>query len=163
MGRGRFGALLALLFVVVAAAAFLGAWSVLDTGEADPPPRPDGAGETSDTTAAPSTTAAPTVTGQLQTPTWVAVVSSAGDQDAATATAQALAAKGHPAGVLHSDDFSSLEAGFWVAFAGPYADHDAAQASLDTLAADGFAGAYVRCVGEAAECRDGGQAANNDS
>jgi hypothetical protein len=163
MSRGRFGALLVLLFVVVAAAAFLGAWSVLDTDEADPPPRPDGAGETSDTTPASSTTAIPTVPGQLATPTWVAIVSSAGGQDDASATAQAVAAKGHPAGVLHSDDFSSLEPGFWVAFAGPYADHDTAQASLSTLAADGFAGAYVRCVGEAAECRDGGQAANNDS
>ena len=59
---------------------------------------------------------------------------------------------GTTSGVLHSDDFTSLEPGFWVAYVGPFPDPAAAQAAVDQLVADGYTSAYPRCIGTAEEC-----------
>ena len=48
-------------------------------------------------------------------------------------------AAGADAGVLHSDDFSSLREGYWVVFAGQYADLDAAQAAAKGKGGDAYA------------------------
>jgi hypothetical protein len=124
MSRGRFGILLALLVVVIAAASFLGVRSLIE--DDDP-----GTATPPPTTTTPST-ASTTTTVQ-------------GRRDE-------LTEGGYDAGVLQSDDYSSLEPGFWVAYVGPFPDAAAAQAAVDQLATDGYDAAYVRCVGTAEEC-----------
>ena len=160
MSQARFGLLLALLAVFVAAGSFLAATAVLDDGKADPPPSADGddGSERGDPDAPPAstTTTVPVATGQLASPTWVVVITSEPDEAAATASAQRAAAAGHPTGVLRSDDYPSLRRGFWVAYAGPYGDQAAAEAGSAELAADGFANTYRRCVGEQRDCGGAG-------
>lgn len=155
MSRARFGTLLALLGLAVAAASFLLAGSVLDDGQPDPPPRgtteSDGDALGSDPVVTTPTTAAP-ATDTLTPPAWIAVVASETDEAGATADAQAVTAAGHAAGVLRSDDYPSLSPGLWVAYAGPYPDSAAAEAAVGELAADGFDGAYARCAGTEDEC-----------
>lgn len=160
MSRARFGLLLALAAVAVAAAAFAIGLRVLDDDRPDPPPAgvsavddgegasggDDGDGATS------SSTPQEVAEGTLPSPSWVLVVSSEGDEGRAREIAEAVAAAGHPAGVLRSDDHPSLNPGFWVAYAGPYPDADAARAARDEVHADGFSGAYVRCAGTVADC-----------
>jgi hypothetical protein len=162
MGRGRFGLLVTLLAMAVAAVSFAAGLQVFDDGKADPPPSA-GSSQTTGTTTAPvadssATTVAPPPTvpaGPLGTPAWVTIVASEGSQAVAEQKAGALAAKGYPTGVLHSDDYKSLKAGLWVAYAGPYADARAAEAAVEQLAGDGVPGAYVRCVGSEKDCSDG--------
>ncbi|MGV3758381.1 MAG: hypothetical protein ACO1PW_02405 [Actinomycetota bacterium] len=163
MSGTRFGLLLGLAAVVVAAAAFLVGLRVL---EDDGPDRPPSGATSEDETAddgpatdagsddsASSTTEAPTVTdGALPSPSWVLVISSEGDGDRARAVAEDVAARGHPSGFLRSDDYPSLNPGFWVAYAGPYPDSAAAAAAEPTFEADGWAAAYVRCVGTTEDC-----------
>ena len=48
-------------------------------------------------------------------------------------------AAGADAGVLHSDDFSSLRKGYWVVFAGQYPDQKAAQAAAKGRGGDAYA------------------------
>jgi hypothetical protein len=146
MSRGRFGILLALLVVVISTVSFLGVRSLIeddDPGAATPPPA------TTTTSTASTTT---TVPGQLVPPTFVAVVASDGDEATAQGRRDELTEGGYDAGVLQSDDYSSLEPGFWVAYVGPFPDAAAAQAAVDQLATDGYDAAYVRCVGTAEEC-----------
>ena len=90
--------------------------------------------------------------GGLVTPTFVAIVSSDGDEPTAQQRRDELTESGYDAGVLHSDDYTSLEPGFWVAYVGPFPDDAAAQAAADQLVADGYESAYPRCVGTAEEC-----------
>lgn len=156
MSRWRFPLLVALVAVVVAAGAFAIGLQVLDDGEPDPPPRTaategaaaDGTGETT-TTATTSVIA----TGALPTPAWIVVVASEDDEATATARADAVGDRGHPVGVLRSDDYPSLNPGLWVAYAGPFADAAEATAVKDALTAEGVAGTYVRCAGTAEQCR----------
>jgi hypothetical protein len=157
--RSRFGLLLAVLGLAVAAGSFAAAWAVLDDGQPDKPPR---AGESGDalgsdpvvttTPTSTSTTSLPAGPSDLATPAWVAVVASEGDEAAATVVAQAIGGAGFSSGVLHSDDYPSLTDGFWVAYAGPYPDRAAADAAVDALATEGFDGAYARCAGTRQEC-----------
>ncbi|MGK2950048.1 MAG: hypothetical protein ACSLFP_15860, partial [Acidimicrobiales bacterium] len=63
-----------------------------------------------------------------------------------------LTESGYDAGVLRSEDHSSLEPGFWVAYVGPFPDVAAAEAAKDALVADGYTAAYTRCVGTDEEC-----------
>ena len=52
---------------------------------------------------------------------WTVVLASESSEDAARDSAEDFAAEGIPeVGILNSDDFSSLKAGFWVVFAGQY-------------------------------------------
>jgi hypothetical protein len=162
MSRGRFGLLVTLAAMAVAAVSFAAGLQVFDDGKADAPPA--AGSDATATTAAPidtgsTTTVAPPPTtppGALETPAWVTIVASEGTQALAEEKASLVAAKGYPTGVLHSDDYKSLKAGLWVAYAGPYPDADAATAAVGALAADGFTGAYVRCAGSEKDCKADG-------
>ena len=46
---------------------------------------------------------------------------------------------GAGAGVLHSDDFSSLRKGYWVVFSGQYPDQKAAQDAAQGKGGDAYA------------------------
>ena len=144
MSRGRFGLLLALLALAVGAATFVVVLNLIDD---DPPSA--GEGPTTTTTSSSTSTTAP---GGLVTPTFVVVVSSETDEGTALLLRDELVESGYDAGVLHSDDFSSLEPGFWVAYTGPYEDGEAAEAGKADLVAGGYPAAYSRCVGTAEEC-----------
>lgn len=150
----RFGLLAGALGLVVAAGSFAVTVAVLDDDEPDRPPTSGGTATTTPAPTTASTTTSSTVTGTLVTPAWIVVVASEGSQDAALEHAEAVAALGHPTGVLRSDDYASLNPGLWVAFAGPYSGRGEAEAAVGQLAADGVSG-YVRCAGSAAECRVG--------
>jgi hypothetical protein len=52
------------------------------------------------------------------------------------------------AGVLNSDDFSTLNPGWWVLYMGPYTSKSAAQAAVPTAVSHGYSDAYVRHVAE---------------
>lgn len=159
MSGRRFTVLVVLATLLVGAGSFAAGLAVFDDGEPDPPPARDGSSDTvapaaeSSTTAPPSTEPAGITEGAIATPAWIAIVASEDNQPTARAKAQAVAAKGHPAGVLQSDDYPSLKRGLWVAYAGPYPDRGAAEAAVDQLAADGIDGAYVRCAGTDKECK----------
>lgn len=153
----RLGLLAGALGLAVAAGSFTATVAILDDGEPDPPPTTGHAATTTSAPVASSTTArsSTTVPGTLVTPAWIVVVASEGSQDDALERAEAVAAAGYPAGVLHSDDFTSLKPGLWVAYTGPYPDRRAAESAVDQLALDGVTGAYVRCAGSEAECTSG--------
>ena len=74
------------------------------------------------------------------------------DEATARATADELTEGGFDSGVLHSDDYSSLEPGFWVAYVGPFDDVGGAQAAVGELQGAGYTAAYPRCVGTDEEC-----------
>ncbi len=101
------------------------------------------------TAAATTTTSAPTVSGwPAGTHGWTVVLGSYPAGSGSTA-AEAVAARAHAAGlsntgVLVSDDFSSLRAGYLVAFAGIYASSDAAANAVSAAQAAGFSSAYSR-------------------
>jgi hypothetical protein len=67
---------------------------------------------------------------------WTVVVASSTSRAAAQKKAKAA---GADAGVLHSDDFSSLRKGYWVVFAGQYPDQKAAQAAAKSRGGDAYA------------------------
>jgi NAD/NADP transhydrogenase beta subunit len=142
MSRGRFGLLLGLLVLVVGAASFAVVLTLLD----------DDSSPSAATTTTTSSTTTTTVAGTLVTPTFVAVVSSEGDEASAQSIRDELTEGGFDAGVLHSDDYASLEPGFWVAFVGPFDDVAGAEAAKTDLVAGGYTAAYSRCVGTAEEC-----------
>lgn len=159
MRRDRFVLWVVLAAIGVGGASFGVALQVLDDGQPDPAPTADR--RTSDTTAAPATTAttASTTTttitsGAVATPAWITIVASEASRATADEAAAEVAARGHPAGVVRSDDYESLKPGLWVAFAGPFDSADEARAMVDTLKADGIDGAYVRCIGSTKACRD---------
>ena len=157
MSRGRFALLVTLLAMVAGVVAFAVGLQVLDDGEPDAPPSDAAAGDT--TTVPPpvstSTTAPTTPPGALVTPAWITVVASEGSEAEAQADAARVAAAGHPAGVLRSDDYETLKPDLWVAYAGPYPDRATAEAAIGSLEQDGFGGTYVRCAGTKQECKGG--------
>jgi hypothetical protein len=67
---------------------------------------------------------------------WTVVVASSTSRAAAEKKAKAA---GADAGVLHSNDFSSLRKGYWVVFAGQYPDQKAAQAAAEGRGNDAYA------------------------
>jgi hypothetical protein len=158
MSRARFGLLLALLAVVVAAGAFAVGVALLDDNGPDTPPGDTDevivrdVGEAADGTDGPAestTTTAPPPDG----PTWIAVVSSGASEDEARNHAEtAAAASGLATGVLRSDDHESLNPGLWVAYAGPFATPAEAEAAVSTLDEAGIGGTYARCVGTDDQC-----------
>lgn len=54
--------------------------------------------------------------------------------------------KNIPAGVLRSDDYEGLKAGFWVVFAGDFDNQRQADNKLDEYTRKGFKGAYPRFI-----------------
>ena len=144
MSRGRFGGLLALLFVGLAAASFVVVTLLLDADDDDEP-----AADTTTTSFSITTT---TSRPGLATPTFVAIVVSERDEATARAIGDQLTEAGFDSGVLHSDDYGSLEPGFWVAYVGPFDDVGAAEGAVDDLKGEGYGAAYPRCVGTAEEC-----------
>ena len=144
MSQGRFRWVLGLVFAAIAAVSFLGVTLLLDADEDDPSPT-----TTTSTTVGSTTT---TTSGALATPTFVAIVVSETDEGAARSTADELSDGGFDSGVLHSDDYGSLEPGFWVAYVGPFDDVGAAQAEVNDLKDAGYSASYPRCVGTDDEC-----------
>ena len=67
---------------------------------------------------------------------WTVVIASTSSR--AEAEKKATAA-GADAGVLHSDDYSSLRKGYWVVFAGQYPDQEAAQSAAEGKGGDAYA------------------------
>jgi hypothetical protein len=76
---------------------------------------------------------------------WTVILESATSKSAADQKAQELQSGGTTVGVLHSDDFSSLNSGYWVVFSGQYDSQSAAQSALSGLQAT-VPEAYVRHV-----------------
>jgi hypothetical protein len=142
VSRGRFGLLLGLLFAVIAGGTFFIALQVFDDDDAST--------TTTTTTTVPITTT--TSTDELVTPTFVAIVVSETDEATARSMGDQLTEAGFDSGVLHSDDYSSLEPGFWVAYVGPFDDVGGAQAAVGELEGDGYTAAYPRCVGTDEQC-----------
>jgi hypothetical protein len=121
------------------------------------------ASTTPDPNASPTTTPAPGVTpGATPTPQgntgtgstfagwpggsgWTVIIESAKTQAKADGVATAAQGKGHTVGVLHSDDYSSLNPGYYVVFTQKYGSQRDAKAGLDTIKSD-YPDAYVRRV-----------------
>ena len=132
------------LFLLIAGAVFLAVTLILGSDDDDP------AGATTTTTTVATTTT--TAAGELTTPTFVAVVVSEADEATARATADELTESGFDSGVLHSDDYTSLNPGFWVAYVGPFDDVAGAQTAVSELEGAGYTAAYPRCIGSDEEC-----------
>jgi septal ring-binding cell division protein DamX len=75
---------------------------------------------------------------------WTVVLASESGEDAARQQADELATTGiADVGVLHSDDFSSLDPGSWVVFSGVYDSQSEASDALDKI---DVKGAYIRRI-----------------
>jgi hypothetical protein len=116
-------------------------------------------------TAGPSTTAeptaTPTATGGTNSQTgggtsssfpdwpggsgWTVIIESASDLSKAEKVATAAQGKGHTVGILHSDDYSSLNPGYYVVFTQKYGSQSAANSGRDAIKSD-YPDAYVRRV-----------------
>ena len=64
----------------------------------------------------------------------------------AYAKAREAKSRGIDAGVLHSNDYSSLNPGYWVVFAGQYSSASQASSHIQEYAGKGFSGGYPRQV-----------------
>jgi hypothetical protein len=73
------------------------------------------------------------------------IIESATKQSKADGVATAAQGKGHTVGVLHSDDYSSLNPGYYVVFTEKYSSQSAAQAGLKSIKSD-YPDAYLRRV-----------------
>jgi hypothetical protein len=69
-------------------------------------------------------------------------------RESAEAKAREAISQGIPAGVLNSDDFSSLRAGYWVVFAGQFDTSEEADREAESYASLGFEDGYPRFVKE---------------
>jgi hypothetical protein len=104
-------------------------------------------------TPSPGATATPTTTGSSSFPGWTGgdgwtiIVESATTQSKAESTATSAQSQGLTPGILKSDDYSSLNAGYWVVFTGHYASKSEAQSSLSSVRSK-FADAYVRKIAQ---------------
>lgn len=67
-------------------------------------------------------------------------------QSDAQARANEAAGKGLEAGVIDSNDYSSLASDLWVVFSGVYTGEDQANAHLPTVTSAGYPSAYVRQI-----------------
>lgn len=74
------------------------------------------------------------------------VLASVGERSDAQRAAREARSSGISAGVLDSDDFSSLRPGYWVAFAGRFDDVAAAERAAERYKGQGFPEAYPREV-----------------
>jgi hypothetical protein len=112
---------------------------------------PGGSGSTSTTT--PATTTTTPAGGTGETLTWpsgesgyTAVLASVTDRAAAEAAARRAREAGISAGVLSSDDYGSLRAGYWVAFGGRFSSAEEAEEAAAGYRGQGFPDAYPRQV-----------------
>jgi cell division septation protein DedD len=80
------------------------------------------------------------------TTAYTVVLVSAKNRAQANSKAREAKSRGIDAGVLHSNDYSSLNPGYWVVFAGQYGSADEARAKIDEFASKGFPGSYPRQV-----------------
>jgi predicted nucleic acid-binding Zn ribbon protein len=76
---------------------------------------------------------------------WTVIIESAATQAKAETVATAAQGKGHTVGILHSDDYSSLNPGYYVVFTEKYASKSAANAGQSAIRSD-YPDAYVRQV-----------------
>ncbi|MGQ0833155.1 MAG: SPOR domain-containing protein [Microthrixaceae bacterium] len=153
MSARRFALILASVSLAIFAASFAIALRSLPNRPTTTPPTTDTTAPTTAPPASTPTTAPSTIpTATLSTPAWITIVASERDRSVAEQRASAVADAGYPTGVLHSDDYASLQSGLWVAYAGPYPDRRAADAAVAALKDDAITGAYVRCVGTQKQC-----------
>jgi hypothetical protein len=80
------------------------------------------------------------------TTAYTVVLISAKRKAQANAKAREAVSRGINAGVLHSNDYSSLNPGYWVVFAGQYDSADKARSKIGEYASKGFPGGYPRLV-----------------
>ena len=80
------------------------------------------------------------------TSAYTVILLSTNTRDGAEAVARQAARAGIPAGVLQSDDYSSLNPGFWVVFGGEFDSSEEAQREAESYAGLGFPGGYPRFV-----------------
>jgi septal ring-binding cell division protein DamX len=101
-------------------------------------------------TATPPSTTPPATSGLASWPAgrsaYTVVLVSASKRRQANAKAQEAKSRGIDAGVLHSNDYSSLNPGYWVVFVGQYDSAGKASAKIDEFASKGFPGGYPRFV-----------------
>jgi hypothetical protein len=77
---------------------------------------------------------------------YTVVLVSSKSKSQANSKAREAKTRGISAGVLHSNDYSSLNPGYWVAFAGQYKSASAARSKADSVRSQGFSQAYPRLV-----------------
>jgi hypothetical protein len=77
---------------------------------------------------------------------YTVVLVSAATHKQANTKAREAKSRGIDAGVLHSNDYSSLNPGYWVVFAGQYSTANEARSHIDEYASKGFAGGYPRQI-----------------
>jgi hypothetical protein len=99
----------------------------------------------------PATATPPGGTGEIAswpsgTNAYTVVLVSAKRRAQANAKAREAISRGIDAGVLRSNEHSSLNPGYWVVFAGQYDSADEARSKLDEFASKGFPGGYPRQV-----------------
>jgi cell division septation protein DedD len=110
-----------------------------------------GATATATATPSPSATASPTTTATGSFADWpggsgwTVIIESATTRAKAETVATAAQGKGHTVGILHSDDYSSLNPGYYVVFTQKYGSQSEAQSGRDGIKAD-YPDAYVRQV-----------------
>jgi hypothetical protein len=75
----------------------------------------------------------------------VVLVSASTHKQANTKAREAIS-RGINAGVLRSNNYSSLNPGYWVVFAGQYSSANEARSHIDEYATKGFAGGYPRQI-----------------
>jgi hypothetical protein len=76
---------------------------------------------------------------------YTVIIESASTQSKAESVATEAQGKGHTVGILHSDDFSSLNPGYYVVFTEKYSSESEAVTGLDAIKSD-YPDAYVRRV-----------------
>jgi hypothetical protein len=76
---------------------------------------------------------------------WTVIIESASTQSKAESVATSAQGKGHTVGILHSDDYSSLNPGYYVVFTEKYSSESAAEDGQKAIKSD-YPDAYVRRV-----------------
>jgi hypothetical protein len=79
---------------------------------------------------------------------YTVVLVSAKSRSQARTKAEEAIGRGIPAGILRSDDYSSLNPGYWVVYAGQYDTVEEARRKASDYQGQGFAQAYPRQVKE---------------
>jgi cell division septation protein DedD len=113
------------------------------TAPTTPPPSVPPATPTPPPTVSPSTGVASWPPGRAG---YTLVLISAKSRKQAYAKAREAGSRGIDAGVLHSNDYSSLNPGYWVVFVGQYGSVSQARSHIDEYASKGFPGGYPRQV-----------------
>jgi septal ring-binding cell division protein DamX len=76
---------------------------------------------------------------------WTVIIESASSRSKAESVATEAQGKGHTVGILHSDDYSSLNPGYYVVYTEKYSSKSAAEDAQSTIKSD-YPDAYVRRV-----------------